>query len=693
MNSHQPVDPAEHADRPRPGHTEPVNAAESFARADHAEPAARAGQDPTARAADGKAAHPTRRSLFKIGGGAVAAAAVVGALPGTATAAETATTPTAATTATIPANTVPAVYSTRDPHAYTARRNNRERDRSEPQVTILPIDDAKFRAGGRFDLRIEVTGVNPVEAEVSVKIKGPKGNTKLAEPEYSTAAASDQIVVSYPQMSYPAPGEYTVNVKVKVKGGRNHTEKVTHTVVGAGEGGAKNVIFFLGDGMGQAAITAARILSKGMKQGRYRGLLAMDTMDERGLVGTSGADSIATDSANSMSAYMCGHKSSVNAMGVYESSETDPNRHPRVETMAELVKRTRGMSVGVVSTAEVQDATPAAVWAHTRTRSEYAAIMDQALTEEQMPDVLMGGGLAWLLPKSHKGSKRPDERDLVDEFQSLGFSYASTRAELEKAVAENPEKLLGMFHLGNMNVYLDRQHAKNPDVLGDFDDQPTLMEMTSAALKVLERNEGGFFLMVEGASIDKMEHPLDGPRAVYDAIELDKAVQVAKEWAEGRDDTLIVVTADHNHAMSIAGTHRADAAGRDGNGVYGDAGFPTYVDSDGDGFPDDPNPDVQLFFGWSNHPDHTDDFHHNHTHLAPAVIDDATGKAVPNPERDPEAELQLGNLPLNSTSCVHTVEDVSVFASGPGSRKFNAFNDNTDLFHHMIDALGIDATA
>jgi alkaline phosphatase len=81
------------------------------------------------------------------------------------------------------------------------------------------------------------------------------------------------------------------------------------------------------------------------------------------------------------------------------------------------------------------------------------------------------------------------------------------------------------------------------------------MEMTSAALRVLEKNSNGFFLMVEGASIDKAEHPLDWQRAVYDTIEFDQALGVAKRWAANRDDTLIVVTADHNHAMSIAGTN------------------------------------------------------------------------------------------------------------------------------------------
>nr|WP_281373046.1 alkaline phosphatase [Kineococcus aurantiacus] len=457
---------------------------------------------------------------------------------------------------------------------------------------------------------------------------------------------------------------------------------------------AKNVIFFLGDGMGQAAITGARILSKGITEGKYDGLLEMDTMDYRGNVTTSGADSIATDSANSMSAYMTGHKSSVNAMGVYAGNSEDPTASPRVETMAEVLKRAKGMSIGIVTTAEIQDATPAAVFAHTRRRSEYADIMDQSLQPGQMPDVFMGGGRATLLPQSEEGSKRTDDRNLIEEFKDKGFAYAGSRTELAAVMAAGtPDKLLGTFTLGNLNVYIDREITPNPDVLGEFDDQPGLVEMTRAALKVLQKNDKGFFLMVEGASIDKSEHPLDGPRAVYDTIELDQAIAVAKEWvAENDEDTLIVITADHNHAMSIAGTHTLSKEGtpaRQKNGVYADAGFPTYVDANGDGFPDDPNPDVQLFFGWSNHPDHPDDFAHNAVLAQPALEDPATEQAYPNPERDPGAVVQIGNLPLEDTNCVHTVEDVFIGASGPGAQRFAKLLDNTEVFHAICAALGL----
>lgn len=589
-----------------------------------------------------------------------------------------------------------------DPHAATGARLRSSVARPSARassdgvvVRILPIDRATFRPGARFDLRVEVSGVDPESTRIRLSVRSSGGPVPLLVglPD-RTSNAPDSVEVEYTGLAYPSPDDYTVSVTVTSRTGRGEAE-VRHEVlaVNAPEHPAKNVILFIGDGMGAPAITAARILSKGLTEGKYNGMLEMDRMDFRGLVTTSGQDSIATDSANSMSAYTTGHKTSVNAMGVYASNnEEDPNDHPRVENVAELLKRSRGMAVGVVATSEIQDATPAAVWAHTRRRAEYVDIMDQALEPDQMPDVLLGGGRASLLPQSVEGSRREDDRDLIEEFQDRGFAYAGTRRELRRALGSGTDKLLGLFTLGNMSPYIDRQLAPDPELLGEFTDQPTLMEMTEAAIEVLCRRSEGFFLMVEAANIDKMEHPIDGPRAVYDTIELDQAVGIAKRFAADGGETLVVVTADHNHSMSIVGTHdgRDDVSpDREANGVYADAGFPTYVDSTGDGFPDDPNPEIELFFGWSNHPDHSDDFEHNERFAQPALRD-ADGVAVDNPERDPDAVVQIGNLPLNQTNCVHTVEDVYVIASGPGAVGFNGVLDNTEVFHRMMDALALE---
>lgn len=587
-----------------------------------------------------------------------------------------------------------------DPHASTARRRPRRPGAGalpvdgggQASVRILPIDRAKFLVGGRFDLRVEIYGVEPEGTEVEIRVEGPSGPAAILpdDPE-RTSSEPDSLEVTFTGVSYADAGSYTIVAEVISASGSARTE-VSHEVVlaEARDRKAHNVIFFLGDGMGQPAITAARILSKGMTEGKYHGLLEMDQMDALGHIGTSGMESIATDSANSMSAYMTGHKSEAAAMGVYPANAPDPDDHPRVETMAELLKRSLDMAIGIVSTAEIQDATPAAVFAHTRERAEYVSIMDQALQDAQRADVILGGGSAALLPRSEADSAREDDRDLRQEFRDLGYTYVDTRtALLEAAEGGPPRRLLGTFHPENLDVFLDRTHPQRRRDDLDFPDQPSLVEMTEVALAALEDREEGFFLMVEAASIDKMEHPMDGPRVVYDTIEFDQAIGVAKRWAEGRDDTLIVVTADHNHSMSIVGTHdRRDTPtpDRQGNKVYGDSGFPTYVDVDGDGYPDDPDPDVQLFFGWSNHPDHTDDFQHNDEFDEPALLDD-TERAVDNPDRDPEALEQIGNLPYDQTNCVHTVEDVSVFASGPGASRFNGFLDNTEIFFAIADAL------
>ena len=123
------------------------------------------------------------------------------------------------------------------------------------------------------------------------------------------------------------------------------------------------------------------------------------------------------------------------------------------------------------------------------------------------------------------------------------------------------DKILGLYQLDNMNVYIDRAMLKNPKVLGGFNDQPGLVEMTQRAIDTLSKNENGFFLMVEGACVDKQLHVMDWQRAAYDNIELDQAVGVAKKFAaENGNDTLIIVVADHAHGASITGTyHELDA--------------------------------------------------------------------------------------------------------------------------------------
>ncbi|MBI2761957.1 MAG: alkaline phosphatase [Chloroflexi bacterium] len=580
-----------------------------------------------------------------------------------------------------------------------------------PRLRIMPNHRAKFLLGQRFDLRVEAENIDPGATEIVISVDNG-GETQIplnASVKTNTKPTSAEL--TWRGLAFSRAGRYRFQARATAGGQAVAEATVTWDVVAADTSGtkAKNIILFIGDGMGQGAITAARIVSKGIAEGKYNGLLEMDMMDVYGHVSTSGIESIGTDSANSAHAYATGHKGEQNAMGVYPDNTPDDDfDNPRVENIVELVKRSRGMSVGLITTADVTDATPAAFFSHTRRRARYRAIAEQALQPERFVDVFMGGGYDKFLPASDPGSntETKDERNLLDEARAQGVTVVTTRAEMK--AAGRTQKLWGLFRPGNMNVYLDREVLRdqgalnantglNPKALvgGPWMDQPTLWEMLEKSIEVLEQNPNGFFLMVEGASIDKQEHPMDWQRAVWDLIEMDKAVGMAKQWAASRNDTLIAVTADHNHSMQVVGTYDRDkGVGRAGTGVYGDAGFPNFVDSNGDGFPDDPNPSRTLFVGFSNHPDYRDDFQIDVPGpTEPAVLDMETRKAVPNPRHDPDAELQTGNLPFDQTNCVHIVDDVIIVASGPGAQRFRGLLDNTEVFYAMVDALGLEVPA
>lgn len=305
-----------------------------------------------------------------------------------------------------------------------------------------------------------------------------------------------------------------------------------------------------------------------------------------------------------------------------------------------------------------------------------------------------------MLPEAVAGGRRKDGRNLFDEYEAAGYTVVTTATELQEAMnAGAPEKLLGMFHSGDMNVWLDRNVYT--DNLGDFTDQPGLVDMTLSALEILGQNENGFYLMVEAGSIDKQMHPLDQERALSDLIEMDNAVAAAIEWAAvNAPDTLIVVTADHGHGYEVYGTvdvemfnAAADDAGkRKAIRVYDAAGFPTYEDADGDFFPD--TWDVSIVFAGlvNNYPDHTEDFQVSPVPRVPAIAD-ADGNYVDNPDDDPNGILRSGTLPLNASTGVHSLQDVPVFASGPGAAFFGRVMDNTEVFFGLAAALGLDPLA
>ncbi len=580
-----------------------------------------------------------------------------------------------------------------------------------PPVLILPIDGAQFLPGAYFDFRVEVHA-DVLPDNFTVTINGEDASAFLtAEPTAESWDLGDeenpQPVQSWiwRNMLAPAPGSYTVEV---VAGSATHS--ATWTVRDPIAGEARNVILFIADGGNLPFFTATRLVSRGQTNGYFNDRLSWEKFEEIGHLSTSGIDSIITDSANSASSYNTGHKTATNATGVYPDTSPDTLDDPRMETFAELVKRTRGMSVGIVTTADMSDATPAAVFGHGRdrsatNRSAYAAM---PLDAEWMPEVIMGGGARYLLPNTADGSRRVDERDVFTEYEDAGYTIVTTSTELGAVVENPPEHLLGIFHVSDMNVWLDRNIYT--DNVTAFPDQPGLVDMTLVALNILNTNPNGFYLEVEAASTDKALHPLDFDRAVADAIEFDRAIAAAAEWAaENAPDTLIIVTADHAHGFDVYGivdveafnAAEDDAGRRNAIGIYNYAGFPDYADEDGDYFPDSWTINHALAWGTNNTPAFTEDFQVSTVPRVPSVLVDEvdddgnviSSTAVDNPDDDPNGLTYPGNLPMGTTNGVHTLQDVPVYANGPGSAYFGRSLENIEVFFGMAAAIGLDPSA
>ena len=552
---------------------------------------------------------------------------------------------------------------------------------------IYPIDKAEILAGSKFDIKVELKQVVN-QNDLIIEVNGiPANKTIFAKPEFISDENGKGSSIIYRDVQFSKAGQYVITA-------RSPQEKlqVTWDIYASGPRRVKNVILFIGDGMTIANRTAARVLSKGISEGKYQGRLAFDDMPSTAMIGTSGSDSLITDSANSMSAYTTGHKTAVNAMGVYVSRASDNLSHPRVETITELLKRKTNMSVGIVSDAELQDATPGAMVAHTRRRADKQYIADQLLASKA--EVILGGGAAYFYPQSAKGSKRKDENNLIDAFKMDGYQVAFTKQELIAAAEnKNTKKLFGVFHPDNMDGSLDRLFLKK-NTVSQYPNQPDLTEMTQTAIHVLSRNPNGFFLMVEAALIDKFNHPLDWERAAFDTIMLSNAVQVAKDFAKTHPDTLIIVTPDHTHSGSISGVVHDDKPGplREKVGVYAAAGYPNYPKADVQGYPNQIDVSKRLAFFYGNYPDHYETMHPKLDGTFVPAIKDESGKYIANPKYIQLQEDAIhvgGNLPSHQDVGVHTADDAVLNATGPGSERFKGFMDNTEVFKVMVQTLGL----
>ena len=612
---------------------------------------------------------------------------------------------------------------------------------------------ARFLPDQRFDLQATIKPDDDSKSitEAKFSIDGKSLSNTVALKSCNSGClpniSKNATIATVRAVSLIKPGVHTFTVDAVQNDGVKTSATGNFEIVPLINGGkkVKNIILLLGDGMGAAQRTAARIVAQGYAQGKSISPLAMDTFPVTGMVKTSSLNSLVTDSSPGMSSYVTGNKSNNNEEGVFPDDTLDNFDNPRVEYLSEYLKRTQGKSLGIVTTADVFDATPAANAVHTSNRGAGTGIVDQYLDDQKLTGltVLMGGGRKWFLPAQTPGSARSDkndyefsttdahtaqivkgwgastgkidtDRDLIADFQKSGFKYAADKSSLDAIDLNNTDRLLGLFSLSNMNVALDKIDGRRNKMLGikgrvvddyGFPDQPMLDEMTKAALTVLNKNKNGFFLMVEGASIDKQAHNMDTERWILDTIEFDKTVELAKKFAAIDKNTLVIVTADHecSGVALIGGSTVSDARlqelVKEGGvtnirdkvvGIYEKAGFPKYS-VDADGYPKTTDIDFRLLVGYGANADRNENWRTNPLPLQDTQQPFNKIQPLSAYPADPMARDQDGKFTVTGqvpgTSAVHTATDIPLSAMGPGAWSLTGVLDNTDVFFIMTQAV------
>ena len=612
---------------------------------------------------------------------------------------------------------------------------------------------SRFLPGQRFDLQATVrpdpgTTITSFHFSVDGAPLSPAvGTTSMVTTGLVAGLPANTAVVTQRAYSNATPGIHTLTVTATQSDGLVATESGNFEVIGIDANGknVKNIIFMLGDGMGAAHRTAARIMVKGYANGKAQGRLAMDTFPYTGMVMTSALDTIVTDSAPGMANYVNGNKGASSQEGVWPDDTTAAFDNPRIEYISEYLHRTKGTKLGIITTADVFDATPAANAVHTANRGNGTGIVDQYLDDSHLTGltVLMGGGRKWFIAKNStasaanpvntgNGSVRstgtdyvlPSDivagwgvapgvldpnRDLITDFQKAGFTYASNKTEMESA--GEPSKLLGLFSYSNMNVSFDKINGRRgtTSIVDDygFPDQPMLDEMADKAIKVLaHNNQNGFFLMIEGASIDKQAHLMDSDRWIEETIEFDRAVKVAQDFAKLHRDTLVIVTADHEcGGAAIIGASVGNTKTVADVGTYQAAKFPKYTIA-ADGYPDTTDVPGKMLIGYGANADRYETWLSNQEpsqdsqqpFVGQHPLNAFTCGANANPGTQCTSAANAGAVRNISTGylvigqvpgdqAVHTATDIPLSAFGRGSSMFTGVMDNTDVFFKMSQAV------
>ena len=415
---------------------------------------------------------------------------------------------------------------------------------------------------------------------------------------------------------------------------------------------AKNVILFVGDGMGITTVTASRIY-EGQMNGATgeENMLSFENFPHAALSKTYAVDRQVADSAPTATAMLTGVKTKFGTLGVDGSATHGDCQNGHLRTLLESAE-IKGLSTGFVTTTRVTHATPAATFAHVIERdyeSEGYGCADIARQLIEFPfgdglEVAMGGGRQMFIPVS-EGGKRKDGRDLTAEWQTKykGATYVTDTASL-KSVDKNTDHLLGLFSDSHMSF--SELRDKSPK------GEPSLTEMTGKAIELLQKNRKGFFLMVEGGRIDHGHHAGIAKLALTETIEFSNAIRRATELVGS--DTLIIVTADHSHTMTMAGYPRR------GNPILGFAGK-------------DANKRPYTTLSYANGPGHRD------------FAKEGVESDSPNTDTEAFDFKQAAAIPLRVET--HGGEDVAIYATGPGSQWVNGVMEQNVIFHVMNEAL------
>ncbi|QYJ94913.1 alkaline phosphatase [Shewanella spartinae] len=444
---------------------------------------------------------------------------------------------------------------------------------------------------------------------------------------------------------------------------------------------AKNVILFVGDGMGISTLTAARIYQGQQMAGNQGGeenFLSFEKFDHTALIKTYNTNQQTPDSAGTMTAIATGVKSKAGVISVSDQSLRGnclSSKGNELVTLVDLANA-KGLSTGVVSTARITHATPAATYANSPERDwesdanlpaeavaneckdiAYQMVMrdkDNALT------VALGGGRRAFIPNTvtdgeNKKGQRKDGMDLtkawVENFDNAAYVWNSE--EFNAIDVATTDHLLGLFNSSHMEYEADRAD--------DVGGEPSLTEMTEKSIEMLKKNDNGYLLIVESGRIDHGHHAGNAKRALADAVELSNAVKAAVENTNP-DETLILVTADHSHVFTIAGYPKR------GNPILGLVhGVDGTVSTALDGKP-------YTTLGYTNGPG--------------AVVgnrDDLS--SVDTQDKD---FMQQSLIPMGSET--HAGEDISLHATGPGSNLVQGVMEQNVIFHIINQAQALGGT-